>query len=283
MIEDIDFCNYKKIAAIWPFKIENKVHVWRTDFLMTEKCSLNCTHCNMWMPYYDKQTHRSYEDLENDLDIYFKKIDYVSVFHLVGGEPLLSPYVAKVINLIKQKYINKIGYLFLTTNGTIEPKEDVIRAMQEVKIDIHISDYTKHIKYLRKLNNVKEKLKNNNINFLIRKYETWTDFGDPSVQKFNSNKESIKHFDSCSAPFRGIHNSRYYYCHLNTSAILAKKFKEDKNDYIALDDNNFDPEDLLKLDLGFPKKGYVTFCNNCNGCNTGLGKKVSPQSQGIKN
>ena len=281
LIEDLDFCNYKKIAAIWPYKIAKKIHIWRTDFLLTEKCSLNCTFCNMYMPYYKNQKHRDYKDLENDLNSYFNKVDFVSVFHLVGGEPLFSPYVAKVLNLINKKYKKKIGYLFLTTNGTIEPKEDVLKAMKQINIDIHISDYTKHINYLRKLNNVKDRLTKNNINFLIRKYETWTDFGDPTTEKFKTTKESIEHFDSCSAPFRGLHNSKYYYCHLNTSAILADKFKENKNDYIDLDDKNFNPENLLKLDLGFPKKGYVTFCNNCYGCNTGLGKKVSPKNQGL--
>ena len=46
-VEDQDFCNYKKIACIWPFKLEKKVHLWRTDILLTEKCTLNCTFCNI--------------------------------------------------------------------------------------------------------------------------------------------------------------------------------------------------------------------------------------------
>ena len=51
-VEDEDFCEYKKIAAIWPFKLENKIHLWRTDILLTEKCTLDCTFCNMYMPHY---------------------------------------------------------------------------------------------------------------------------------------------------------------------------------------------------------------------------------------
>ena len=282
MIEDIHFCNYKKIAAIWPFKIASKIHLWRTDILLTEKCSLNCTFCNMYMPHYNKQKHRSFEELENDLNSYFTKIDYVSIFHLVGGEPLLSPYVSKIIDLINHKYRKKIGYLFLTTNGTVKPKGDVLEALKKTQIDIHISDYTDSINYGRKFDSIRKNFEENKINFLVRKYENWSDFGHPSEEKFVGEKESIDHFDSCSAPFRGLNNSKYYYCHLNTSAVLAKKFKDNKNDYYDLNNKLFNGEELLKLDLGFPKKGYVTFCKNCYGCNTGLGDKVNPSSQGLR-
>ena len=50
-IEDIDFCKYRKFAAIVPYKLDKKTHIWRVDILLTEKCTLNCTFCNMFMPY----------------------------------------------------------------------------------------------------------------------------------------------------------------------------------------------------------------------------------------
>ena len=90
----------------------------------------------------------------------------------------------------------------------------------------------------------------------------------------------IQHFDSCTAPFRGLNNGKFYYCHLNTSAVLTKLFPLNKNDYIDLADVS--QENLIKFDLGSVPLGYLTFCNNCNGCNTGIKIPVSYQNQGVR-
>lgn len=280
--EDKNFCNYKKIAAIWPYKLQNLTHLWRTDVLLTEKCTLNCTFCNMYMPHYDKQKHRDLEEIKLDIDVYFKKVDYVSVFHLIGGEPLLYPYAAQVIDYVSINYRKKIGYFFLTTNGTITPKDAVLNSIKNNNLIIHISDYTDHINYGRKFNQTKANFDKYGIKYLVRNDTSWTDFGDPKIEKFKDLQETIDHFDSCSAPFRGLNKLKYYYCHLNTSAVLSKMHSDDENNFIDLNSSKFNPEELLKLDLGFPKLGYVTFCKFCYGCNTKLGKKVSPKDQGLR-
>jgi hypothetical protein len=55
----------------------------------------------------------------------------------------------------------------------------------------------------------------------------------------------IKHFDSCTAPFRGFNDGKFYYCHLNTSAVRTKLFPLDKNDYVEID--KVSKEQMLKL------------------------------------
>tara|TARA_A100001388_G_C28771570_1_gene504232 strand:- start:625 stop:1878 length:1254 start_codon:yes stop_codon:yes gene_type:complete len=280
--EDKNFCNYKKIAAIWPYKLQKLTHLWRTDVLLTEKCTLNCTFCNMYMPHYDKQKHRDFEEIKLDIDIYFKRVDYVSVFHLIGGEPLLYPYAAQVIDYVSNNYREKIGYFFLTTNGTITPKDTVLNSIKNNNLVIHISDYTDHINYGRKFNQTKSNFDKYGIKYLVRNDTSWTDFGDPKIEKFKELQETIDHFDNCSAPFRGLNKLKYYYCHLNTSAVLSKMHSDDENNFIDLNSSKFNAEELLKLDLGFPKLGYVTFCKFCYGCNTKLGKKVSPKDQGLR-
>ena len=280
-IEDQDFCKYKKIAAIWPFKLENKTHLWRTDILMTEKCTLDCTFCNMYMPHYKNAKHRDLNKIKSDISIYFKKIDYVSVLHMVGGETLMYPHFREALDYIGKNFRNKIGHLLISTNGTLVPKEETLNLIKKYSGLVYVSDYTDGINYKRKLNQVIESIKKYKINHLIRKDISWTDFGDPNVEKFHSVEEQIAHFDSCTAPFRGLNNSKYYYCHLNTSAVLAGITPENENDYISLNEGT-KSEEILKFDLGFSKLGYVTFCKNCNGCNTGINIPVSFESQGLR-
>jgi organic radical activating enzyme len=278
---DVKWTWYKNIASIWPFKYKNKVHIFQSDVLVTEKCSLNCSHCNMFMPHYEFPIHRELNTIISDIDSYFKLVDYVSVFHLVGGEPFLYPNIENVINHILKNYITKIDKLIITTNGTILPKDSIIKLLKHNDVILSVSDYSDKLEFVKsKITKVLDVYKNNNINHYVRNEIEWYDFGDLRVKKNLPTDELIKHFDSCTAPFRGLNDGKFYYCHLNTSAVRTKLFPLSENDYVDI--NTISKEDLLKFDLGYTDLGYITFCDNCNGCNTGIKIPVSYEKQGIR-
>ncbi len=272
---------YKNIASIWPYKYKNIVHIFQSDVLVTEKCSLNCSHCNMFMPHYEFPIHRELDTIISDIDSYFNIVDYVSVFHLVGGEPFLYPNIENVITHILKNYITKIDKLIITTNGTILPKDTIIQLLKNNDVILSVSDYSDKLEFVKsKITKVLNVYKNNNINHYVRNEIEWYDFGDLRVKKNLPTDDLIKHFDSCTAPFRGLNDGKFYYCHLNTSAVRTKLFPLSENDYVDI--NTISKEDLLKFDLGYTDLGYITFCDNCNGCNTGIKVPVSYETQGIR-
>lgn len=272
---------YKNIASIWPYKYKNIVHIFQSDVLVTEKCSLNCSHCNMFMPHYEFPIHRELDTIISDIDSYFNIVDYVSVFHLVGGEPFLYPNIENVIKHLLEKYITKIDKLIITTNGTILPKDSIIKLLKNNDVILSVSDYSDKLEFVKsKITKVLDVYKNNNINHYVRNEIEWYDFGDLRVKKNLPTDELIKHFDSCTAPFRGLNDGKFYYCHLNTSAVRTKLFPLNENDYVDI--NTISKEELLKFDLGYTDLGYITFCDNCNGCNTGIKVPVSYEKQGIR-
>jgi len=272
---------YKNIASIWPYKYKNIVHIFQSDVLVTEKCSLNCSHCNMFMPHYEFPIHRELDTIISDIDSYFNIVDYVSVFHLVGGEPFLYPNIENVITHILKNYITKIDKLIITTNGTILPKDSIIQLLKDNDVILSVSDYSDKLEFVKsKITKVLNVYKNNNINHYVRNEIEWYDFGDLRVKKNLPTDDLIKHFDSCTAPFRGLNDGKFYYCHLNTSAVRTKLFPLSENDYVDI--NTISKEDLLKFDLGYTDLGYITFCDNCNGCNTGIKVPVSYEKQGIR-
>ena len=61
------------------------------------------------MPHFVSPDHRDLETIKSDIDLFFNKVDYVSVFHLVGGEPFLYPHIEDVIRYVLLNYITKIG------------------------------------------------------------------------------------------------------------------------------------------------------------------------------
>jgi organic radical activating enzyme len=278
----IKYTWYKNIASIWPFVLNQKVHIFQTDVLVTEKCNLACSFCNMFIPHYELPKHRDLQIILSDIDSYFNLVDYVSIFHLVGGEPFLHPNIKDIIEYISEKYSDKIDKFIITTNGTVLPKEEILEVLKNNNVILSVSNYSNKLEKLKsKVERVIDTYKLNNINHYVRNNIEWYDFGDLRIKNNMNEEELINHFDSCTAPFRGLNDGKFYYCHLNTSAVLTKLFPLNDNDYVNLSDVS--SEDLIKFDLGFTKLGYITFCDNCNGCNTGIKIPVSYKHQGIRN
>lgn len=273
---------YKNIASIWPYKYKNKVHIFQTDILVTEKCTLACSYCNMFMPHYEFPIHREFDTIKSDIDSYFNLVDYVSVFHLVGGEPFLYPHIEDLVRYILENYNHKIDKLIITTNGTILPKQSTLDLLKENDVILSVSDYTDKLEHIQtKVLKVLNAYKTQNVNHYVRTEIEWYDFGDLRIKKNLPTDELIKHFDSCTAPFRGLNDGKFYYCHLNTSAVRTNLFSLNNNDYVSID--LVSKEDLIRFDLGFTDLGYITFCDNCNGCNTGRTKEwVSYEKQGLR-
>ena len=272
---------YKNIASIWPFEYKNKVHIFQTDILVTERCNLNCSHCNMFIPHYENPKHREVDVIINDIDLFFSKTDYVSILHLVGGEPFLYPNIDGVMQHILSNYIHKIDKFIITTNGTVSLKPTTNELLKHNNIILSVSDYSDKLEKLKnKVTRNIENFKFHKIKHYVRNEIEWYDFGDLRIKKNRNTDDLINHFDSCTAPFRGLNDGKFYYCHLNTSAVRTKIFPIDDNDYIKLD--SISREDFIKFDLGYTELGYITFCDNCNGCNTGIKIPVSYEKQGIR-
>jgi organic radical activating enzyme len=277
----IKYTWYKNIASIWPFVLKQKVHIFQTDVLVTEKCNLACSFCNMFIPHYELPKHRDIQIILSDIDSYFNLVDYVSIFHLVGGEPFLHPNIKDIIEYILEKYSDKIDKFIITTNGTALPREEILEVLKNNNVILSLSNYSNKLEKLKsKVDRVVDTYKINNINHYVRNNIEWYDFGDLRIKNNMSEEELINHFDSCTAPFRGLNDGKFYYCHLNTSAVLTKLFPLNDNDYVNLSDVS--SEDLIKFDLGFTELGYITFCDNCNGCNTGIKIPVSYKEQGLR-
>jgi hypothetical protein len=235
----------------------------------------------MFIPHFEMPKHRELDTMIKDIDSYFNIVDYVSVFHLVGGEPFLHPQIENVIQHILSNYIDRIDKFIITTNGSIAPKPSTIELLKSSNVILSVSNYSDKLQKLKtKVEKVIGIYKSNGIKHYVRNEIEWYDFGDLRVKKNLPTDKLIKHFDSCTAPFRGLNDGKFYYCHLNTGAVLTKLFPLDKNDYVEID--KISKEDLLKFDLGYTDLGYITFCDNCNGCNTGIKIPVSYEKQGVR-
>ena len=75
------------------FYLTRKPIISVCEYVVTTKCTMNCKHCNTFMPYFTKDTHLkmvTFETFKNDIDRLLKSVDYIYCFGFVGGGATFS-------------------------------------------------------------------------------------------------------------------------------------------------------------------------------------------------
>jgi len=259
---------YEDFYSIYYLYTENYLRSQRIDISLTEKCSLKCKKCNMFMPYFTCPEHQPLKDVLEDIDAYFAIVDYVKVFNFLGGEPLLYPELGQVLDYVAQKYRNRIERVIIFTNGTLLPKEDLLESIKNCNAIVQFSDYTSVVPYQKKLEQFRELLDAKEIEHYTMSSTEWGDFGFPdNPNTITDDAAATSFFERCKAPFRGLWKKRIYFCHLETSAIRAGLYEDEPNDYFALDSFAENAKyRYFEFDFGYSEKGFITFCKVCRGC-----------------
>lgn len=267
--ENKDFCEMNLFVSMWYWFQKKKLHFTRVNTAITTKCTLNCKHCNMFMPFYKEPQHIPYKELCYDFDLLFGLVDKVYAVSLLGGEPFLHPQVDKLIHYIAGNYGSRIAELSFITNGTVKLKKSTLELLKKYGLWIQISDYTPIVPYLEKLENLKKELEQYGIPYRIVNSDSWLDFGFP-VNSWDLDKIGAQeHFMDCYPLFRGLNDRKFYFCHVCWSAEKAGLFQNTTEDYIELEKIKPSKESKLRLleyNLGFLEKGYMELCKKCGGC-----------------
>ena len=260
---------YEDFYILYDLYTNNFLRSKRIDFSLTEKCTLKCKKCNMFMTHFKTPAHQPLEDVLQDLDVYFAVVDYVKVLNLLGGEPFLYPDLDKVLDYIAEHYRSRIERVIIFTNGTLLPKQPLVESIKKCRATVQFSDYTNTVPYQERLHQFKELVEQENIENYTMANDEWGDFGFPENPNcMESDEEATCFFERCKAPFRGIWKKRVYFCHLETSAIRAGLFEDESNDYFDLTatDNRMMKKQYCEFDYGYSKKGFIAFCKVCRGC-----------------
>lgn len=268
MIENINFFDIKSYIPIYYYKHYNKLVITEAHIALTTRCTLNCKNCNMFIPSHKIKEDLSFSNLQETIDNMFKNIDKVLRLILLGGEPFLHKDIDRIIKYIMDNYCHNIVSIEIVTNGTIIPNNDILSTIKKYNVSIAISDYTCSVNYSEKIKLFEEKLNIYNIEYEIRKSPIWADFLFPYSKFYIDNNNIREHMLNCSPTFKGINDSKFYYCHLVWSAVKAGLIKENNTDYINLNKKleNEEKLKLLQFSLGIMDNDYISLCRLCAGC-----------------
>ena len=267
--ENVDYIDYKRFATIYDWYAEGKVYINRVDISVTNRCTLNCEGCNMLMSYYCNPQDRKLEEIKRDLDAFFEWVDTVEDMNLLGGEPLLYPQLVEVLQYIQDNFRDKIVDIYIFTNGMCSLSEELLDISKKMEVIYDVSDYTHGLPQLEpRLEKFQKILSQHQIRFVRKKMDFWLDFGFETADHSEEPEEQkIAFFHRCGAPFRGLRNRKFYFCHLEASAIELGEWKEQEGDTFLLEPYDADKRiELLEFNLGYSKRGYPSICMRCDGC-----------------
>jgi len=201
------------------------------DIVLTEWCNLKCKCCEVLVQHFGgdiKPRHIPLEQLIRETDEIFKKFGFVRDIHVLGVEPFIYPQLAEYMRYLK-KHRGKIGSLYVITNGTVIPRQDVIDAIKESDAFVMISDYDE---LSRNKDGVVQAVKDNGVGVQVTDYP-WVyenqlvyDGDKTYQQKFNDCYER-KHIYT-------IRDGKAYYCHFLASGETLKAIPYRKGNGISI-------------------------------------------------
>ena len=159
--------------------------------VVTDRCTLKCEKCSAFTYRYVHPQDVPYEKMMKDFSRCLECIDYLNTLVIVGGETLL--YKDLVTLLYACENNPRIVRVFIPTNGTVLPGEELLKAMAECNVQVMISSYNVSQNRGRELELL---LLNHGIEVIYRQDEFWSDLADCSYKEYS--EEEVKNsFTTC--------------------------------------------------------------------------------------
>ena len=267
MTEYIDFCRLETFMLEWYWKNKNQVCISQVVSSITTRCTFKCKYCSNLMPYFTQHYEYDEKDIYDDLNLLFKKADYLASYYILGGEPLLNKNLPEILEMVCDNFADRIGYIQIITNGSIIPSETLLNTMKKNDIKIRISDYTRAIPYRKKFEEVIRIFDEYGIEYSISDYKVWSNLGFPH-EDVTIEGDIIAHMQTCAQGCHNLNDKKFYFCGTLWDAEKSGLYKIRQSDYIDLTkqctDINSDKLEFLKYCLGISGM-HIGLCEKCRG------------------
>lgn len=267
--ENEQYCHLTRFISEWYSRYRGEYCLYTLHMALTTACTLQCTNCNMFIPYYQDVYMASVEDVKRDLELFFARMDYLVSLDLIGGEALLNPNLPAILEYITTAYGKHIGNINITTNAVCIPSNEVIQQLYNYDVEVAISDYTDAIGNKAHVDELVELLQEKNVSVSVMRNRVWCDFGFPRKPWNIPDDEVRKHMLTCDPGWRGLNDGKFYFCHIAWSADKAGKYKLKHTDYLDLSTlpiGEGTKKKLLNYSMGVMDSKYMSFCKVCGGC-----------------
>ncbi len=241
---------------------ENRIIFNRIQYVVSERCSLKCEDCSHLMQYYKQPKDIDLNQYKSAFDLLIKNADYIAELRILGGEPFMNSDMGNLINWYHD--CDKIQSISVYTNGTIIPREPVLKMLQMDKVKVHISNYLINEDKIERLTAVFDEY---GIEYFVRKYDEWQDAGGLECRNYSlEQKQTVfaRCFERSGFTFL---KGRLFRCPRNAHAINLGAMPDNEVDYIDLMSWNGRDGELKRHLINLQERTWLEGCNYCDGPN----------------
>jgi hypothetical protein len=245
-------------------------------YILGQVCTLKCECCCESVPYIKNGRFVETEEVISDIDMLANACEYLERLEFIGGEPFLHPELAKIVEA--SLLMKKIGYVYIFTNGTVLPDDKLCTIMSNPRVMVHISNYINQWskKQVNKLESLKNKLSQFDVNYFIVNNTDWLD-----ISQFDDNElpdETLKivfskcFINYCHRLYKGI----LYRCPHQYAGIQLGKLNLINGQHIDI--RSLDATSLIKALDDFEE---IQVLDSCRHCNMSVGPKHVPAGRQV--
>jgi len=237
--------------------LKNGINIGNVSLVITEKCTLRCRECGVFIPYYKCPKHHMANEVIEAVNHFCSAVDSIENIAVIGGEPFLHPDLAKICEEISKN--PQIINLSITTNGTVLPKRENLRRLKKVISYITISDYAELSKKKDELICL---LKEEEIVFeLLENDMEWYKQNSPILHHRGNENNDI--FQNCFWPKAAgkIINGQYHLCDFSAGLTPFGVLGNNRDDYALL--SGAQEEITKEVRALYQRKHCLSACDFC--------------------
>lgn len=256
-------------------KIKNSGIMPHLGILVTTYCNLNCRDCADLIPKRERTEYKP-EDIKRDLKKLLAEVSYIEEVLIIGGETLLYPYLEEVLKIFHDQ--PKIGKLIITTNGTITPRDELMRTLQKYQVLVRVSGYPDDVVPNRAC--TVEAYRKAQIPIEDLDQMNWADIGSEEC-RMRSSGELEQVFQTCSMKECVTLNpeGKLFYCSRQMAAYETDIYPPPGGmEYVDVRDC----DDLQGKLETFYQLPYISTCDYCDGISCATSQMVSTAAQILK-
>jgi len=239
--------------------IGNRLEIPNVEMFIMNPCNPQCEGCRDLNPSRCEHVDFDIDQLLRDIDDFLCNVDRVYRFIVTGGDTLLYRELNKLLNhLIGQK---KIDLINVFTDGSVNPRQDILDLLKNRKVMVTISSYPADASPNKR--NFAAILGKNNVNYLVK--NTWRDLGRFNPVANNGEMDLRNRFTRCiSKDYHVLNNGEYHICLRSAHGKKLGQFAPGVSDSVAFRDRKDYPAFKKEIRNLLHKK-YIAACGKCRG------------------
>ena len=245
MVSSVNLPRFRDNTESPLFTIDN------CDLKITDVCTLRCKYCSVLLDYPVERKEIPLTSIVNTLNQWLNRIDYARRMTLLGGEPFTYSHIKELLAFISDNKLieRKVGILYLYTNATIVPDDDICQLLHDAGVFVVISGYTT---VRTRIEEFVKKMNTHRVFYMIAPMgENWFDMNSIVKKEDAERKSSNCNATNCPE----IEDGKFYKCAFLLQARKIGAIPQDERDYISID--KIDKESLRNYRASFtPGCGY---------------------------